>query len=899
MPGVQINVRGNTANLNLDDAKKKITGLKEHTISESKAAALGMKVIAEGHLNNARAAEVFLVETLKLGPAMKAAFSLVGPIALGAMLTEVGSKVYEFFTNLRDSAEKNAGAWRELNSGLALTNVELELTNAKLEQEINKLEGKHQNGLQIALAEARVEAAKLGQALDKDIDSIYKLMKEHAPGWLDKLFGQIDDPELREYIGGKTGMGGKRKTIDDIVDYLPARIDQEVSIGNITKQKPEDSAQKAIKRALKAIDDEVIKVNNRFSDAITDAYKKLGEHEELRPIPRYRGQVGPQQYGMQTIPGDPNQQERIETLEAAQRAFEQTAAHAKDIVKNADLNIKKGDDELGRNALEEAKKAAEKQLQGWEEGFKLYEGLQARSLEDDKRFWTLKLSYIKDIGGAGADEARKINEKIFGYDSEIRKRDAQTAASDYQQNQESIYKDLMDRVQAAKTANTYPGGRPEAAALTVLQAGAPGLTDDSKLQQIREEILKAILGVQKEITEEQKKQLELSQKLADIQVKSKEQSDFGKNVANRQALEIVYASQRVHSYQDELTYIRQIGASEVEQLQTKLKALQTEVALDYLAGNYVKMGEDALKVDKAILDIDEKRRQTVIQIAQAQAQQNESLKDGWDEFINKATNDAAKPGKILEEGLDSAIDETSDNLMKAMTGQKTAWAKEFKSIGENMLKQSIKLEIEKGLSLLFPKKPTTQDQAMQNVMRLYKEPLPVVVTNPSQSGQTGPTATPGSGGGGGAAGGGANWSKPVSWLANAFGGILGNMGGGSGGGGAAAGAGESVTSTFTPMAADAPIMDSGGDVSPGKNYLIGLNRKPEVFSSAVSGHITPMDQIGGGDHVVNYNINAPNAELGAYHRIERSIMAAHNAAVVNSQHTAAQERIRTPQHRGK
>lgn len=51
------------------------------------------------------------------------------------------------------------------------------------------------------------------------------------------------------------------------------------------------------------------------------------------------------------------------------------------------------------------------------------------------------------------------------------------------------------------------------------------------------------------------------------------------------------------------------------------------------------------------------------------------------------------------------------------------------------------------------------------------------------------------------------------------------------------------------------VRDAGGPVSAGSSYVIGLNRQPEIFTPNVSGAVTPINGLGGGDTYVSITIS--------------------------------------------
>lgn len=181
----------------------------------------------EGNFNrNVRAVEVFLGSVLKLGPILQQAFPLVGGIAFASMLVELGTKAYEFYRSIQDGPEKARGAFRALLEPLKQTNDELRVSNDRLGNEIAKLEGKRQNTLKLALDEARTAADKLAQSLEKDLQSLDKLLREQNVGYLRQALGEAGTKDVQRELGGQTGFGGFTGRVAQINEQGQGEIDR-------------------------------------------------------------------------------------------------------------------------------------------------------------------------------------------------------------------------------------------------------------------------------------------------------------------------------------------------------------------------------------------------------------------------------------------------------------------------------------------------------------------------------------------------------------------------------------------------------------------------------------------------------------------------------------------------
>src|ERR1700761_195047 len=132
----------------------------------------------------------FIAEMPGVGAAFDAAFSGLAIIGTINVLVEAGKKIIEIRESLKQmesAPERIADEFRSINEPLHQTNDELAVSNARLENEIAKLSGKPQNGLAVALLEARVEADKLADSLNKDLEGVIKLAKGNQVSFWHRL----------------------------------------------------------------------------------------------------------------------------------------------------------------------------------------------------------------------------------------------------------------------------------------------------------------------------------------------------------------------------------------------------------------------------------------------------------------------------------------------------------------------------------------------------------------------------------------------------------------------------------------------------------------------------------------------------------------------------------------
>jgi hypothetical protein len=284
---------------------------------------------------------------------------------------------------------------------------------------------------------------------------------------------------------------------------------------------------------------------------------------------------------------------------------------------------------------------------------------------------------------------------------------------------------------------------------------------------------------------------------------------------------------------------------------------------------------DTLEIEIALRDLENER----LKIAVQQELKLKGAQNGLKAFFLEMQEDAKSAADIVYDSLNSALDKVSDQFSKLFTGQKTSFGKMFEGLGQDVVKESTKAAMQKGLGELgakvFGVKPPAGKADGSSEHPFY------VIVKGKGAGAGSPADVTGDAGDDV----GADSAKsPLAALgglvkAGAAGaaGLLGKLF--SGGGGTA------VSSSISYMA-------SGGDVDPGQGYIVG-EQGPEFFSPHTAGSITPNHKLGG--DTFEYHIDARGADLGAANRTARAIESAHNAAVRNSVKAQAERTKRTPQ----
>ena len=296
-----------------------------------------------------------------------------------------------------------------------------------------------------------------------------------------------------------------------------------------------------------------------------------------------------------------------------------------------------------------------------------------------------------------------------------------------------------------------------------------------------------------------------------------------------------------------------------------------------LASDLAKIEDERIAKEK---DADEKRKLTAEKEAalakatgEAEADRERSLaalrqKDMRD-FFQEMRTEAETTGHILYNALHSALDRTSDQLAKLVTGQKTDFGKTVQNVGEGMVKDGIKSAMSQGLgklgSVLGIKAPHGKPDFSK------ANPGHVIVDNPAG----GPAAAVSGGG--------------LSGLAGL---VKGAGGGGDEDQGMGGGFLKTAGGFLGTVLKFGGFMAAGGDVDPGSSYIVG-EHEAELFTPRTAGSITPAGKLGTGGPT--YHIDARGSDLGAGNRVARAIEAAHHAAVAQSVVAHADRKSRTPQ----
>ena len=110
-------------------------------------------------------------------------------------------KLKKAFDDLKDAPNRIAGEFGKIVSESINSGDALDVTNAKLQESINKLQGKPNNGIALAIAEAKQRADELSSSLTGAIGQIEEILtKESFSHWSWKglIGGQAQTSDIEE-----------------------------------------------------------------------------------------------------------------------------------------------------------------------------------------------------------------------------------------------------------------------------------------------------------------------------------------------------------------------------------------------------------------------------------------------------------------------------------------------------------------------------------------------------------------------------------------------------------------------------------------------------------------------------------------------------------------------------
>jgi hypothetical protein len=919
--GIYINLSAGTQQFILDMEKANASvknfsalaaGMGTHGVTGVQAVSGALRVLEGGITNNLRAAERFTANVLGLGPVLQAAFPVIGALAFGGVVVKVGEEITNFSTRLREAPLASAMAFRTLNEPPKSLNDSLELTNAKLENSIAKLEGRRQNNLKIALLEARDAADKLSDSLAKDLAGLQKVLKENEIGNAYAFF---------------TGTGATT----DIREQFEKLLQEEAAVKRSGQARVDAAVAANDKAAVQAAQQEL---NNRllnlYNQALDETNKKLAETQRLSiQSPQMRGGGRPTPEGQDVVKATTDMRVRIQQLTDARDLLEQSIRRVPLETRQAELKGKQsgleeqnpakpfedrinklkadlssltlqmnsiGQDAAGQvlaKATGEAIKAIEEINKAYEGQHRVLSGAEEQKLRDlnlqiaatqNEEQWRSKLQV----------STNEIREQVRG-------QELLTAAigKGYEATKKAAVEvELMSKLGFA--AYVDPMNRSavdiERQNLTVAYEGkhTMAIVDSSnaldeqirlenRLAQVQSQGAQAVRLVTMQATIEKLRLSGATQAQIDKEIEL-----FNAQQRNAAAADLAKVNERIDG-------IKRLAAAQVQGAEAVRKATlentideikrtvpkdSQQAAID--AARRQSQAEQELKISEVVagrvnlysnhlaeleeeraylqtIQVTEENRLDIIRatrdvenerlrVLRDQALATGTARDGIRAFFLEMQADGKKASQTVFDAFNSTFEGVSANFAKLATGQRTDWKKMFQGIGDDIIKDQTKAQLRK------------------------------VVTDigghfPGLSGITGKLGISGKPDG--------TSADKALWvrMAGIGGSAIPLPGGGTAPSGGVPGGIGSLSSliikNLIPHA-------GGGDVTAGSAYMVG-ERGPEPFFPGVSGTMLSNGaarSLGGNFH--QYIIDARGADAGVVQRVEAALDAYHRSAVANS-----------------
>lgn len=171
------------------DILSRSTGNLEHaTVSQMQATSASVRAL-EGN-PGIRAVERFLTTIPGVGKALMAAFPVVGALAFAGVLVDMGEKVADFAKKVREMPHAIEQGFGSLNLSQRTSIDQLDLTNDKLQNAIDKMAKKPENNLKVAFDEAKLSADRVASSIENSNSKLNELLSKNHLSGMALLFGK-------------------------------------------------------------------------------------------------------------------------------------------------------------------------------------------------------------------------------------------------------------------------------------------------------------------------------------------------------------------------------------------------------------------------------------------------------------------------------------------------------------------------------------------------------------------------------------------------------------------------------------------------------------------------------------------------------------------------------------
>jgi hypothetical protein len=501
----------------------------------------GLKDIAEGRGTFALAQLANVL--IQIGPAA---------LAAGGALAVVGGMVYAF-TELRnkiqDAKDASDQTFSHIVESLRITGDELDVTSAKLDAQIAKLEHKPVNRAAEAMAELKLQSDRAAESLQNTIEKLHEALDKNEIGRLKGLLTlQTATTPIKNL---STNLAREQRGIE--------RSRQSELTDN-----PEDSQA----------------INDKFEKQISaklDAYKRLARNEQLKAL----------HTGFDTTELNQQAEDFIDSLTQQQaNAGKQKRNIAQELHKEELQDAKKG--------VEDARALAVAQIEAQEKALDQQEAL-------DKRISDSQIA--AQHGVVEAQIAAMVDRKaasIATAEEELRVAKAHQAAITADLAANTAARIALIKAQGAaegqgrtgteqRTIGVKTGEKTSAAESKAVEAeltaaavvaAAQYRLDAERAAVAREKDFETLREIAKQLDANdaaEERAIQVAREIEEIKEKGSGQEAELKATGEKLALERQYGLELAHSKQQELDYLKQIAAIEEKARQEKISDVRSNL----------------------------------------------------------------------------------------------------------------------------------------------------------------------------------------------------------------------------------------------------------------------------------------------------------------------------------
>jgi hypothetical protein len=367
--------RARMATLELAEANEALSESSHQVVSGQQAASASIRAL-EGNAG-LRAVENFISKTLGLGPILQAIFPIVGALAFGQIILESGEKLVALEQKAVHAGDAIKEAYADLHDKAQITNDDLAIQNDKLQDEIDKLSGHPNNGIQTALDEARKMADQLLSSLQADRKELAALLKEHDVSALGSILSGVANQAVTATTGKqKDELLKDQKDLTDAV--RKANSEYEAAVAGTTDEAVIKAATEKKNQSVKAAFQSQIEAYNREADRLQ---KEQNESQGRAALANGLGKDGG---GL----GTPlHNSDKIANVKGRAQQLQDALTHETYIESIASREQVVGALKQGHESAPATNKAAEERLKAMEEGLNEMKLQYGASIKAEFDYW--------------------------------------------------------------------------------------------------------------------------------------------------------------------------------------------------------------------------------------------------------------------------------------------------------------------------------------------------------------------------------------------------------------------------------------------------------------------------------------------------------------------------------